>query len=140
MYHVYFVRERRGGSNLIKIGETGDCPYLRLDQLRRAKRKSNPYSRYELLGVIAIPDEEVTTGHIDKADVQHRFESLRDESDWFHPGQKLVRYIQEHARPHFCYRLCPDGPSIEEEMRALDEKAAEAILRARHLNAEREVY
>lgn len=129
---VYFVQERRAGSFLIKIAATGDCPYLRLGQLRREKRKDNPYSHFELLGVIDIPiGEDQTCSHA-KHQVQSRFENLRDNGDWFRPGLELVEYIREHVRLHICDRLCHDGPSIEEEMRALDKRAYEALARSIH--------
>lgn len=122
MRSIYFVRERRGGSNLIKIGKTDDCPYLRLDQLRNAERQSAHHSRYELLGVLEAAPEE-----INKQSIQSQFEHLRENGDWFRPGTQLVDYIRENARPHFCSRYCPDGPAVEEQMRSQDAIAGEAI-------------
>jgi T5orf172 domain len=120
MHCVYFVRERRAGSNLIKIGKTDDCPYLRLDQLRRAKRESDRHSSYELLGVIESP-------HENKSVVQSQFEGLRQEGDWFRPGLHLLRYIRQRTHPHFCNSSCPDGSAVEEVMRKLDADADEAV-------------
>jgi hypothetical protein len=123
---VYFVQERRAGSFLIKIAATGDCPYLRLDQLRRERRKIDPYSHFELLGVIEIPDSENQTCSQAKHQIQNQFKSLRDNGDWFRPGSELMKHIREHAGLHICNRLCPDGPATEEAMRQLDRQASEA--------------
>jgi hypothetical protein len=127
---VYFVQERGGGSKLIKIGVAGECPYTRLNQLRLQKRKSNPYSRYELLGSIDISSITNQTYTRTKLDLQKPFESLRDEGEWFRPGLQLVKFIQEHARPHFCSHSCPDGTSIDEEWRALQKEASGAAQQA----------
>jgi hypothetical protein len=124
---VYFVQERRAGSFLIKIAATGDCPYLRLEQLRRERRKDDPYSRFELLGIIDLPHSDNQTCGQAKHQLQSRFENLRDRGDWFRPGLELVQYIREHARLHICGRLCPQGPAVEEAMRELDRKASEAM-------------
>jgi len=129
---VYFIRQRRTGSNLIKIGATGDCPYLRLDQLRRERRKVDPYDRFELLGVIGISDENLRRSQA-KLQLQNQFKSLRDNGDWFRPGLELVQYIREHSGLHICNRLCPDGPAVEEAMEAmreLDRKACEAFAKS----------
>jgi hypothetical protein len=123
---VYFVQERRSGSFLIKIGATADCPYIRLNQLRcEKKRAGDSYSRFELLGVVEV--QEGQTCSAAKHELQRQFETLRDSGDWFRPGSELVKHIQERARVHMCDRQCPDGPSIEEEMRALNDKASAAI-------------
>jgi hypothetical protein len=124
---VYFVRQRRAGSNLIKIAATGDCPYLRLDQLRRERRKVDPYSHFELLGVIEIPNSENQTCSQAKHQLQNQFKSLRDNGDWFRPGSELIKHIREHAGLHICNRLCPDGPATEEAMRALQDRVSDAI-------------
>jgi ferredoxin len=129
MYCVYFVKER-GGSNLIKIGKTGECPYLRLDQLRRTKNKRNPHSCYELLGVCTTPFEEIEEGDTDKKGIQSKFEGLRAEGDWFRPGRELLEYIQKCARPHICERSCPSGTSNYEEWLAEQEAASKAMQKA----------
>jgi len=129
MDYVYFVQERASSGShrdLIKICATGDCPYIRLNQLRRAL----PKSRLELLGSISIPLTQDTYGQSVKHEIERQFECLRDKGDWFRVGIQLVSYIREHARPHICDTLCPNGTSIEEEIRALGEVSAAAIARA----------
>ncbi len=126
MGYVYFIQKISSGSRLIKIGATGDCPYLRLSQLRRSLPKKS-YIRLELLGALSIADEQVDYCQPAKHKLQKRFESLREKGDWFRPGILLVDYIREHARIHFCVQSCPGGTCIEEEMRALDIRAWEAI-------------
>lgn len=85
---VYFILKRCAGDALIKIGATGDCPYMRLDQLRRAQLKQAPYDRFELMGVLNRPSGN-------KAKIQEQFSSLREEGDWFRSGRKLLEYISE---------------------------------------------
>jgi hypothetical protein len=127
MGYVYFLHERGGSCGSIKIGETDACPYHRLTQLRSMKRKSEPYSHFELLGVIDVPDDQQS--HIVKRKIQNDFESLRDNGDWFHPGLQLVAFIKKNVRPYFCSTACPGGTSIWEEhlaIRKLVNKKAQA--------------
>jgi T5orf172 domain len=127
---IYFIQERRAGSHLIKIGRTGDCPYLRLEQLRREKRKVAPYSRFELLGVIEIPPSKNQLSSQAKLHLQNQFESLRDNGDWFRPGSEFVNYIREHSGLHICNSSCPDGSVIYEEIQARQDSAMKAFASA----------
>lgn len=133
MVYIYFVQLRTAGYS-IKICETGDCPYVRLNNLRSSMHNRN----IELLGAIAIRDAEYHSCQHTKDKIQSEFEGLRDghkKGDWFLPGIQMVTFIQEHARPHFCDRSCSGGTTIEEDMRALDRAAGEAIAKARSANA-----
>ena len=123
MDYVYFVQERQSGSYRIKIGATGICPYLRLSQLRN----SMPKKRLELVGSITVPEEQDSYCQTVEKKLHRQFEDLRGEGEWFRPGIRLLQYIQENARPHFCNRFCPDGPSSEEEMRARDNAASAGV-------------
>jgi len=123
MKRVYFILRRCAGNALIKIGATGDCPYLRLDQLRRVQRKHAPYDRFELLGVLDGLS-------VDKAEIQEQFSSFREDGDWFRPGYKLLKYIFENSKPHFCKRACPDGTIVYEERRQDEETASDYFAKA----------
>jgi hypothetical protein len=129
MYYIYFVHEVFGGSSLIKIGVTGYCPYQRLNRLRVTELQKSQ-KRLELLGVIAIPDDEVSHSQVSKRSLEKQFASLRDHGDWYQPGISLVNYIEEHARPHFCTAYCPEGSPIMEVRIALGKIAGEAIHKA----------
>jgi len=127
---VYFVRKRRRGSNLIKIGRTADCPYTRLDQLRSAELKKDKYSRYELLGVVFAPPEHKLSSQIFKDHLHRQFGELRSEGDWFRPGKALLQYVVQFAQPHICDATCYDGPFAEEEMRSNDDRSSKAFMSA----------
>ncbi len=124
MSFVYFIQDL--GTNLVKIGCTGDCPYARLAQLRNAQAKE----RFELLGGIAMGPEQNYNEKVAKRELQAKFESLRDHGDWFRLGHGLAKFVQENARPHFCSRTCPSGTSIYEEWLADQIAASEAIQQA----------
>jgi len=90
------------------------------------------YSHIELLGTIAIPDEQYESSQYRQDKIQGKFKGLRDEretGDWFLPGPELLAFIQEHTRRHFCSRSCSGGSSIEEEMRDADLAASKAMAR-----------
>lgn len=118
---VYFIQRGKGGSTLIKIGKTAGCPYDCLNRLRR----SLPNDRFELLGQILVPHGEL--GSSERSKLQSKFESLRENGDWFRLGRELVDYIRDHTRPHICNRSCPDGTSIYEEWLAKQIAASGAI-------------
>jgi hypothetical protein len=119
---VYFIQQGSGGGSvLIKVGVTASCPY---DCLKRLRRKQ-PNSSFELLGQIPIPYGEL--GSATKRGLQSRFESLRENGDFFRPGIELVTHIRQFARPHVCNRSCPDGTSIYEEWEADQRAASEAF-------------
>jgi hypothetical protein len=109
MSFVYFIQDL--DTNLVRIGCTGDCPYLRLAQLRNAQSKK----RFELLGVIAIKPEQNYYENTAKRELQVKFSGLRENGDWFRIGHDLANFIRESAQPHFCSRACPPGTSIYEE-------------------------
>lgn len=126
MSFVYFIQDM--GTNLVKIGCTGDCPYTRLAQLRNAQKDR----RFELLGVIAIKPEQNYYEKTAKREFQAKFDSLRNSGDWFCLGRELAKFIQENARPHFCSRACPSGTSIYEEWLADQRTVGEAVQKAMH--------
>jgi hypothetical protein len=74
-----------------------------------------------LLGQIPVHDGESKSAK--KRGLQSDFKSFRHQGDLFRPGNELLKYIQNNARPHICNRLCPGGTLIYEEWMA-DQMAA----------------
>lgn len=76
---IYFIQEVPDGA--VKIGYTGGDPYARLASLQTGNSKP--------LRVLAF----APGGPKEERDLHERFADLRLQGEWFHPGPKLLGFI-----------------------------------------------
>lgn len=101
MGFVYFLQARQSSSLTIKIGCTDQCPFRRLQEVRK---KRPALDALELVAVI-----ETRTPARDERIYQKRFAHLKCKGrgrDWFWSDDELTYFIHKNAGFHLCDPEC----------------------------------